>query len=299
LFLLKEIAELVSGELVGDGATELHGLSSIEDAVAGDLSFVLYPKIHAKAGGSSASAFVSCVPLDISKPYILVAHSKDALATLTSWWSKRRSSNIPASYGQNVSIGAGCVVGHGCIIGDDVVLHDNVVLYPFTEVGNRVEIHSGSVIGSDGFGYYFKDGKHNKIIHIGKVVLEDDVEIGANTTIDRGCLGETRIGCGTKIDNLVQIGHNVRVGKHCVVASQVGIVGSASVGNYVTIGGQVGISAVKVGDHAIIAAKSGVTKDISSGMLVSGFPAQDHRKELSDMATLKRFIKNNNKKVGL
>lgn len=300
MFFLQDIATLVSGTLVGDGQTSLTGIASIEDAGPGDLSFVLYPKFVNKGLSSSASALVSCVALDTTLPHVIVGNSKDALAKITAWWAEKRRATIPPSrIGERVHMGTGSVIGEGCVIGDDVVLHDNVVLYPYTELGNRVIIHSNSVIGSDGFGYYFKDNRHHKIVHIGKVVIEDDVEIGSNTSIDRGCLGETHIGEGTKIDNLVQVGHNVRIGKHCILASQVGIVGSATIGNYVTIGGQVGINAVTIGDHAIIAAKSGVTKDVPAKTLVSGFPAQDHKQELYEMAALKRLLKNNDKRKGL
>ena len=297
MFSLQEISELVSGKLIGDADLSLDGIASIEFASARDLSFVLYPKFISKAQTSHAGAFVTSVPLDISKPQILVSHTREALSKITSWWQKKRMTEprLPLPMGSRTVMGQGCVIGEFCVIGDDVILHDHVVLYPYTEIGNNVEIHSGAVIGSDGFGYYFKDDKHHKIIHIGKVVIDDDVEIGANTTIDRGCLGETRICKGTKIDNLVQIGHNVRIGKHCILASQVGIVGSAVLGDYVTVGGQAGINAVTIGDHAIIAAKSGVTKDVPSKLLVSGFPAQDHRKELTDMALLKRLIKKGRK----
>ena len=144
--------------------------------------------------------------------------------------------------GARTVLGAGVVIGQGAAIGSDTVLHANVHIYPGVRIGNRVVIHAGTVIGADGFGYVFADGRHQKFPQLGRVIIEDDVEIGSNSTIDRGSLGDTIIGQGTKIDNLVQIAHNVRIGRHCVIAAQAGIAGSSTIGDYVVLAGQVGIS---------------------------------------------------------
>jgi UDP-3-O-[3-hydroxymyristoyl] glucosamine N-acyltransferase len=170
-------------------------------------------------------------------------------------------------------------VGPHCCIGEDTCLFPNVVVYARSEIGNRVRIHAGTVIGSDGFGYVPDAGVHLKVPQIGNVVIRDDVEIGANVTIDRGALGPTVIGTGTKVDNLVQIGHNVMIGDHCLLVSQVGIAGSTKLGNEVVVGGQVGMAGhLRIGDRVTIAAKSGVMNHIPDGEKWLGIPAQpDHQ----------------------
>jgi len=186
--------------------------------------------------------------------------------------------------GDAVQIGAGVVlhgnnhVGTHCFIGEDSQLFPNVVLYPRTQLGQRVRIHAGSVIGSDGFGYVLDGGIHRKVPQVGQVIIMDDVEIGANVTIDRGALGPTIIGRGTKVDNLVQIAHNVTFGEHCLVIAQAGIAGSTKLGNYVTLAGQVGLAGhLKVGNRAVVAAQSGVMHDIPDGDKWFGSPAQPDR----------------------
>lgn len=302
MFRLSDIATVTGGVLVGDANLVLETIAPLQDAKPGSLSFVLEKKYVTEAESSSASAFVTSEDLPAHIPHVRVQHSREALAQVIAWWSShsfkpqrtisdRASMDSTAKIGSNGSVGPGCVIGAFCTIGNDVTLHANVTLYDHVELGDRVIIHSGVVLGADGFGYYQKDGRHNKIPHIGQTILESDVEVGANTTIDRGCLGETRIGAGTKIDNLVQIGHNVQIGKSCIITAQVGIIGSTQIGDYVMVGGQAGISSVKIGNRAVIAAKSGVTKDVREGTFVSGFPAQLHRQELADQARLKRLIK--------
>jgi UDP-3-O-[3-hydroxymyristoyl] glucosamine N-acyltransferase len=196
------------------------------------------------------------------------------------------SSHIGAEcvIGENVRIGPRSVlhggnhVGDGCVLSEDVQLFPNVTLYPLTQIGNRVSIHAGSVIGSDGFGYVFDAGVHHKIPQIGNVIIHDDVEIGANVTIDRGALGSTVIGKGTKIDNLVQIAHNVVIGEHCLICALVGIAGSTQLGNYVTLAGQVGLTGhIKIGNQVTIAAQSGVRDNISDGEKWFGSPARPAR----------------------
>ena len=174
--------------------------------------------------------------------------------------------------GEKVRIGPRSVlqglnyVGADCLLGEDVNLFPNVTLYPGTEVGNRVRIHSGTVVGSDGFGYVLDNGIHRKVPQIGNVIICDDVELGANVTIDRGALGPTIVGKGTKIDNLVQIAHNVTVGEHCIIVSQAGVAGSTKLGNYVILGGQVGLAGhLKIGNRVSVAAQSGVMNNIPDG----------------------------------
>ena len=214
--------------------------------------------------------------------------------------------------GDRTVIMPGVVVGDGVKIGDDCRIHANVSIREKVVINNRVIIHNGTVVGSDGFGFALEQGKYHKIPQIGTVVIEDDVEIGANTTIDRAALGETVIARGTKIDNLIQIAHNCKIGEDCVIASQAGISGSTTIGNRVQIGGQAGfIGHITIGDNAIIAAQSGVSKSIEEGKYVFGTPANDFREEfrihgarrqlprlLKDIANIKKRLNNLEKHRG-
>lgn len=178
--------------------------------------------------------------------------------------------------GDNVIISAGCVIGKQCQIERDTVLYPRVTLYEGTKIGERVIVHAGCVIGADGFGFLLHGGRQNKIPQVGNVVIDNDVEIGANTTIDRATLGSTRIGEGTKIDNLVQIGHNCLIGKHSIICAQTGLAGSTIIGDYVYLAGQVGVAGhLKIGDGAMIGAQSGVSNDIPEGVRYFGTPAID------------------------
>jgi UDP-3-O-[3-hydroxymyristoyl] glucosamine N-acyltransferase len=198
--------------------------------------------------------------------------------------------------GEKVRIGPRSVlqgliyVGADCLVGEDVTIFPNVTLYPRTEVGNRVRIHSGTVVGSDGFGYVLDNGIHRKVPQIGNVIICDDVELGANVTVDRGALGPTIIGKGTKIDNLVQIAHNVTVGEHCIIVSQVGVSGSTKLGNYVILGGQVGLAGhLKIGNRVSVAAQSGVMNNIPDGETWIWTPAQPDRQAKRQMIALQQL----------
>ena len=185
---------------------------------------------------------------------------------------------------------ANVFIGNDVLIGENTLIYPNVTIYDHCEIGRNVIIHAGTAIGSDGFGFYKKDGRHIKIPHVGKVVIEDDVEIGANCSIDRGTLGETRIERGTKLDNLIQIAHNVVVGEHTLIAAQTGIAGSTTIGDNVTIAGQVGIVGhVTIGDRVTIGAQSGVISSIEDGKTVSGYPARDHAESLRKEAYIQKI----------
>ena len=198
--------------------------------------------------------------------------------------------------GRDVAIGtrsrlhAGVTIGDNAVIGSDCILYPGVVVYAETQIGDRVQVQAGAVLGSDGFGYVFRDGAHQKVPHVGRCVIESDVEIGANTTIDRGSVGDTVIGAGSKIDNLVQIGHNVRLGKLCLVMAQVGISGSARIGDGVIIAGQAGLAGhITIGSGARIAGQAGVFGDVPAGETWSGYPARPHRESLRVQAAAHRL----------
>ncbi|MBF2053884.1 MAG: UDP-3-O-(3-hydroxymyristoyl)glucosamine N-acyltransferase [Candidatus Sericytochromatia bacterium] len=192
--------------------------------------------------------------------------------------------------GPGTRIGPHCVLGAGSVIGPDCRLGPRVVLGPQTQMGERVIIHAGTVIGADGYGFYKAEGRHHKIPQVGRVEIADDVEIGALVAIDRATLGQTRIGEGTKIDNLVQIGHNVQIGKHCLLVAQVGIAGSTVIGDHVTLAGQTGVAGhLHVGDGVVAAGKSGITRDIPPGQRVAGYPAQPMQQEFRERAALRRL----------
>jgi UDP-3-O-[3-hydroxymyristoyl] glucosamine N-acyltransferase len=176
--------------------------------------------------------------------------------------------------GERTALLGGNHIGRDCRIGDDVRLFPNVVIYHRIQIGHRVAIHAGTVIGSDGYGYVFDQGRHRKMLQIGNVVIEDDVEIGANTAIDRAALGSTRIGAGTKIDNLVHVAHNVAFGQHCLIMGQCGFAGSTQFGNYCVIASQTGVTGhLKIGNQVTVGGKSGVTRDLEDGQTVLGYPA--------------------------
>lgn len=304
-----QLAEHLSAELAGDPDGKLHRAASLEAAGEGDVSFLARRKYLPYLGATHATAVIvgrdlgelEDVPSSTALLWVDDAHA--ALAeTLTLLYPEgQRESGIAstamlgpdvelgenvtighhtvvgagAKLGDRVCVGANSVIGERCQLGADTQLKDLVCLYPDTVVGDRCIIHSGARIGVDGFGYVFQEGKHRKMPQVGRCVLEDEVEIGANTCIDRGSVGETRIGAGTKIDNLVHIAHNVSIGRGCIIVAQVGIAGSTTVGDGVAMAGQVGIIGhLNVGDGARVAAQSGVSHDIPAGETWFGYPAR-------------------------
>jgi UDP-3-O-[3-hydroxymyristoyl] glucosamine N-acyltransferase len=301
---VRQLAEWVRGEVLGDGDLPISNARTLAEAQPGDITFVEHEKHLAAWNASRASAAVvpTSVPVN-GRPLIRVADPLMAFARIVQHLRGRPP--IPAGVidptahvhptarlgpgvtlgpfavvgegsrvGANCTLHAGVAVGRFCKLGEGVTLHPHAVLYDDCVLGNRVSVHANAVIGADGFGYRFQNGRHVKVPQLGWVELEDDVEIGAGTTIDRGTFGPTRIGTGTKIDNLVQIGHNCRIGRHNVIAGQVGIAGSCSSGDYVVMAGQVGIADhLHIGDQAVLGAQCGVCKDIPAGTTVFGTPA--------------------------
>lgn len=305
---VRELAELIGCPFEGDGDVEITGAAGLENAGPGDLVFLTQAKMMPLLEASGASAAV--LPPGISFERIPVLRSPDphrafVKAVELLWRPYRPAPGVhpsavvasSARLGRDVSIGALAVVGEEAEIGDrtvvfplvsiyprvkigkDCILHSHVSLREGARIGDRVVLHNGAVVGSDGFGYLEeKDGARRKIPQKGTVVIEDDVEIGANAAVDRAALGATVIGRGTKIDNLVQVAHNVTIGADSVLAGQAGVAGSSRLGRKVILSGQVGVTDhVSVGDEAIVAAKSGVTKDIPPGAFVSGSPHLDIR----------------------
>jgi len=303
-FTAAEIARQIGGEVVGDASVMLQGFAPAEHARAGDLTFAENEDYFARAEQSAATAIIADHRFSSpGKILIRVPNARIAFAKAMSLFFPERtyaagihptavvasSAKVDASahigphcvVGERVTIGAksvlqACVsVGDDSKLGDEVNLFPNVTLYPRTEIRARVRIHAGTVVGSDGFGYVLDGGTHRKVPQIGNVIIGDDVEIGANVAIDRGALGSTIIGKGSKIDNLVQIAHNVEIGEGSILVSQVGIAGSAKLGNYVVLAGQVGIAGhLKIGNQVTVAAKSGVMHDIPDGGKWLGIPAQ-------------------------
>jgi len=304
---LSELAEYVGGAVIGNGEVEITSVASIEDAQPGDITFIANPKYRSKLNETRASAvIVGSEITEVDKPLLRTANPYLAFGQILAlythipyqpkgidphaWISPtaRVGKDVtihPFAYvgdrsviGERVVLYPGVTVAEECSIGDDSILYPHVSLYRRTVLGRGVILHAGVVVGSDGFGYA-KDGRKNKKVpQVGSVEIEDDVEIGANTTIDRGTLGKTTIRKGVKIDNLVQIAHNVVIGEDSLVVAQVGISGSTRIGSNVTLGGQVGLAGhISIGDNVMIGAQSGVPNDLPPNGIYTGSPVIPHR----------------------
>ena len=317
---LEIIAERLGCALEGDGAVEIARVATLEDAVPGDLTFFANPKYAAELRATRASAVIlgegaeaaPCAMLRTTEPYLAFgravalfadghrpAAGVHARACVASGAMVAPDASIGpfAVIGEGVRIGARTIVhpnvtiGREVEIGDDCVIHAGASIRERVRIGNRVVIQDGAVIGSDGFGFARRaDGTHEKIPQVGGVVIEDDVEIGANSAIDRPAVGETRIGAGTKIDNLVQIAHGVSVGRRVLLAGQVGIAGSTVIEDDVTLAGQVGVSGhVTIGKGTIATAQTGIPNSVDAGSFVSGYPAIPNRDWLKASAIFRRL----------
>ncbi len=301
---IRQLAEWVRGEVLGDADLPISNARALTDAGPGDITFVEDAKhLHAWHSSQASAAIVpTTVPVN-GRPIIRVA---DPLMAFVSVVQHLRGKPLDAAHGidrnafvhpsakiaPGVSVGPGAVIGEGssigqnttilggasigrnCTLGAECVIHPRAVLYDDCILGERVVIHAGAVIGADGFGYRLQQGRHVKVPQVGGIVIENDVEIGACTTVDRGTFEPTRIGEGTKIDNQVMIAHNCRIGKHNVIAGHVGIAGSCTTGDYVVMGGKVGVADhMTIGDRVILAAQTGVTRDVPSDSKLFGLPA--------------------------
>ena len=316
---LRQLAEAISATLHGNGDLFISGVNSPEGALPGQLAYLANHRHLNSAQASHASAFiVSKHYSELHTPQLIVPNPQYAFVEVINQFfpqsqpARGIAQNIwkgqDVHIGQDVSIGPfvtlsnrvqignrvtiypGVFLGENVKVGDDSVLYPRVSIQDQCEVRNNVIIHAGSVIGSDGFGYVQYEGQHHKIPQRGKVVIEDHVEIGANVTIDRATFGTTLINQGCKIDNQVQIAHNVTMGEHCIVVAQVGIAGSTRVGKHVIIGGQAGlIDHLTIGDKAMIAAGSGIEKNVEPGAIMSGRPAKQHETSLRTHVLIQRL----------
>ena len=318
-FTAAEIAKHLDGEVVGDATATLKGFAPAASAKPGDLTFAENEDYFARAEQSAATAIIADNrfkstrknpdpraqrPHRVRQGHGAVLSRTNFAAGIHPTAVIAASARVDATahigphcvVGERVKIGARAVlqagdfVGDDCKLADDVNLFPNVTIYPHTEIGRRVRIHAGTVVGSDGFGYVQDGGVHLKVPQIGNVIIGDDVEIGANVTIDRGALGPTVIGKGTKIDNLVQIAHNVEIGEGSLIISQVGIAGSTKLGKYVILAGQAGFAGhLKIGDRVTVSAQSGVMTDIPDGEKWLGSPAQPDKQAKRQMIAIQRL----------
>ncbi|MFA5059627.1 MAG: UDP-3-O-(3-hydroxymyristoyl)glucosamine N-acyltransferase [Candidatus Omnitrophota bacterium] len=317
---LGEIAKLVKGEVVGDKNIVVTGLCGIKEAQEGDLTFIANPKYFSLIGTTKASAILAPRSTEkTSKPLILVDNPSLAFTKILSACvdlPKSQKAGIhktaiidktakigkgvfigphviveaKAKIGDHAAIHAGCFIGYDAAVGKDCLIYPRVTIRERVTIGNRVIIHSGTVVGSDGFGFIDVEGIHEKIPQIGTVIIEDDVEIGANAAIDRARFDKTLIGRGTKVDNLVHIAHNVIIGEHCLILAQVGISGSVTVEKKAILAGQAGLAGhLTIGEGAIVAAQAGVTKSVAAHTMVSGYPAKPHDEAKKVNAHLQRL----------
>ena len=317
---LGEIVDFVGGAFSGPRDARVIGVAPLGDATERHVSFLSNPRYAPQLETTRAAAVLVAKDVDGDGRYIRVDNPYFSMARVVARWFAERPApygisphaviskwanlggNVGVgpfvSIGDNVTIGANVLIypnvtiEPNAVIGDDTIVYPQVSIYADSKIGKRCIIHSGVVIGSDGYGFAQHEGRHHKIPQVGSVRIEDDVEVGAGCTIDRGALGETVIGEGTKIDNLCHVGHNVKIGKHCLLVAQVGIAGSATIGDYVVIAGQSGVSGhVKIGNRVQIAGKTAVFEDIADDSKVMGIPAIPFRDFAKREAMLKRMVK--------
>ncbi|MCA9100802.1 MAG: UDP-3-O-(3-hydroxymyristoyl)glucosamine N-acyltransferase [Planctomycetales bacterium] len=322
---LSDLAKMVGGDVVGDATVEISGAAVLHEAAAGDITLIdSADRAGALANATAAAVIVprgtnvapdvaaKCALVrvdDVHEAFTrIVTHFRPPRELTASGISPHATIDPSAQIGagtiirggavieEDVVLGECCIIGPGvhvmagCKLGNDVTLDAGVVLYPETRIGHRCQLHAGVVIGCFGFGYKHVSGRHVRTAQLGNVVIHDDVEIGANTTIDRGTYGATVIGEGTKIDNLVMIGHNCRIGRHNMLCSQVGIAGSTTTGDYVVMAGQVGVrDHVHIGTGAVLGAMAGVSNDVAAGERVIGIPATPERDQKLKQAAFSKL----------
>ncbi len=316
---LQDLALKIGGTFKGEGTLRLEGVAPLDSAKAGDLTFITNPR-YAKLATATLGSAILCekeIP-GVSKPFLLVKNPYAALARIISFFYPSRVFNPGiqegawvhptatvhphASVFPGVAVSAGVRIGRGtvlfpgvfigeeAVVGEDCIFYSNVTVREKCLVGNRVILQPGAVVGADGFGFAPETEAYVKIPQVGNVIIEDDVELGANTCVDRAALGSTRIGKGTKIDNLVQIGHNVVIGVNTVIVSQTGISGSTQVGDHVVMGGQVGLAGhLKIGNHVTLATRTGVMEDIPEKGVYWGSPSTEIANEMKNVAAYRQL----------
>lgn len=312
---LREIAALVNGTVIGSAELEITGAAGLADAGEHDITFAVPPHLEHAMQTKAAAVIIPDTVTEFSKPAIRVSNPRVAFAKLLGVFIPplpiERGVHSSAVLGRNVTVGKNSAIMACAVIADNVVIGDNTTVYPHTYIGHNarvgsdtiiypnvtvredciigshVIIHSGAAIGSDGFGFVTDNGRHQKVPQIGNVIIEDDVEIGANVTIDRATMSSTVVKRGTKIDNLVHLAHNVIIGENCYLVAQTGIAGSTTVGNNVTFAGQSGCQGhITIGDNCTFAARSAPIGDIAPGSFYAGFPARPHREWLRNEAAI-------------
>ena len=295
-YSLKEIAEILECKFVGDDEFQVLGMNEIHVVEKGDIVFVDHPKYYEKALNSAATTILINKAVDCPKGKALLI-SDDPFSDfnkLTVLFKPFKPLSLAisesAKIGSNTIIQPNCFIGNNVVIGNNCIIHSNVSIYDDTVIGNNVEIHAGTVLGASAFYYKNRPEGYDQLISGGRVVIEDNVDIGAMCTIDKGVTGDTTIGEGTKLDNQIQIGHDSVIGKKCLIASQVGIAGCVIIEDEVTIWGQVGItSGITIGEKAIISAQSGVSKSLEGNKSYFGTPADDFRSKYKEIASIRKI----------
>lgn len=318
-FSLENLAREVGATALGDKSLMITGVAALDSAKEGDLTFLTNPRYAKAAAGTRASVILCEKALPkVSKAFLLASNPYATLAKVISlffppkvqtpgiqkgaWVDPRASVDSQACVADGATVAAGArvgartilypgtYIGEGAVVGEDCLLYPNVTIRENCVLGNRVILQPGVVVGSDGFGFAPDGDGYRKIPQVGNVVIEDDVELGANTCVDRAVLGTTRIGKGTKLDNLIQIGHNVVIGQHTVMAALTGIAGSSQVGNHVVMGGQIGMAGhIKVGDHVTLAARTGIMEDVLEKGVYFGSPAVEFSVEMKRIAAYRQL----------
>ena len=316
---VEEIAQLLGGSVQGDGTQPITGVSNIALAGPTEMTFAVEPHLEEAAASAAGAVIIAeSAAENFQKNAVVVKEPREAFARLVEIFTPsldiKRGISAQAHIGQQVKIGKNVAIMPFAVVDDHAVIGDDVVLYPHTyigqyaeigegtllypsvtvreycKLGKRVIVHSSTVIGGDGFGFITKNGVHSKVPQVGNVVVEDDVEIGAHVGIDRAMMGSTRIGAGTKIDNLVHIGHNCEIGENNLIVAQTGIAGSTIVGHNVTFGGQTGVVGhIHIGSNTVLAARSGPISDIPENVFYAGFPARPHQEWLRAEAAAKKL----------
>ncbi|TWH45337.1 UDP-3-O-(3-hydroxymyristoyl)glucosamine N-acyltransferase [Sporomusa sp. KB1] len=312
---LAEIAALVNGTVIGDADREVTGITNIEDAGPGDITFAVPPHIDKAAQCAAAAVIIPDTMGDFPKPAIRVTNPRMAFTTLLALLTPKPAIPVgihpTAILGTNVKLGTAVAImahtviednvqignntiiysntyiGRDVTVGDDTIIYSNVTVRETCHIGNRVIVQNGAVIGSDGFGFVTVGGRHQKVPQVGNVIIEDDVEIGANSCLDRATTGSTIVGKGTKIDNLVHLAHNVVTGENCFFVALTGIAGSTKIGNNVTFAGQSGCNGhITIGDNCVFAARTAPINDIPANSFCAGFPARPHQEWLRSEAAI-------------